>query len=158
MTAVTEPKKKTAKKTASTVEKMVAIGEGPKTMVDAPTGTHLDGEIKVANPPPVKKKPGAEGFDWQSEYPDEEFFVYTSPNGVTIGLTKLGPNRKPKPGVLRRVNAESREAGNAFPVLWYFLELASSPASLKAQELLEDDEYADMLKQWTEFAGIDLGE
>jgi hypothetical protein len=108
--------------------------------------------------PAVKKKPGEPGFDWAGEYPDEEVFVYTTIDGdVTVGLTKLGPDRKPKPGVLRRINGECRDSGNAFPMLWYFLELASSPTSLKVQELLEDLDYSKMLEQWMEWADLDLG-
>jgi hypothetical protein len=106
--------------------------------------------LKVVKP---AAKPGSADFDWQEEYPGEEVYIYTSPDGLTIGLTKLGPNRKPKPGVLRRLH---REGGMS--VMWYFIELASTPASLKLQEELEEEEYTKMLRGWAEFAGIELSE
>jgi hypothetical protein len=115
-------------------------------------------EAPAEKPAATKKKPGEPGFDWQQEYVGEEVMVFTTADGdVTVGLTKLGPSRKPKPGVLRRVNAECRESGNAFPMLWYFLELASSPTSLKVQELLEDADYSKMLEQWMEWTDLELG-
>ena len=107
-----------------------------------------------------KAKPGAADYDWQSEYPDEEVFVYTvpegtrSPAGLTIGLTKLNATtRKPKPGKLRTYH---REGGMS--VMWYFIELVSTPTSLKVQEELEDEEYTAMLREWAEWAGIELSE
>lgn len=105
-------------------------------------------------PPKPKAKPGEKDFDWHTEYPDEDdVYVYTSPSGLTIGLTTLGPKRKPKPGLLRRLH---REGGMS--VMWYFLELASSPASLRLQEELEEAEYTAMLRGWADFAGIELSE
>ena len=80
-------------------------------------------------------------------------YVFTAGDGLTIGLTRLGPHRKPKPGLLRRLH---REGGMS--VMWYFLELASSPASLRLQEELEEEDYTKMLRGWAEFAGIELSE
>ena len=94
MTAMPEetpaPKKKTAKKAATSVEKMVASLEGPP-------------PLKVVKPKP---KPGTKEFDWAAEYPGEELYLFTSSEGLTIGLTRLGPHRKPKPGLLRRLHRE----------------------------------------------------
>lgn len=104
--------------------------------------------------PKPKVKPGHEDFDWKTEYPDEDdVYVFTSSEGLTIGLAKLGPKRKPKPGLLRRLH---REGGMS--VMWYFIELASSDASLKLQEELEEQDYTSMLRGWAEFAGIELSE
>lgn len=145
MTAMeTEPRKKPSKKAAealSTTEKMAAIVE-----------------LSEAAPKPKpnltpKPKAGTKGFDWQAEYPDEDVYVYTADGGLTIGLTRLGPQRKPKPGLLRRLH---REGGMS--VMWYFLELASSPTSLRLQEELEEEDYTKMLRGWAEFAGIELSE
>jgi hypothetical protein len=47
-----------------------------------------------------KPKPGDAKFDWQTEYPGEELFVFTAADGTTVGLTRLGPKRRPKPGKL----------------------------------------------------------
>jgi hypothetical protein len=130
--AALPPKKKTAKKTA------------------AATTAAAEPVLHVVKP---KAKPGTKEFDWADEYPGEELYVFTSSDGLTVGLTKLGPHRKPKPGLLRRLH---REGGMS--VMWYFIELASSPASLKVQEELEEEDYTNMLKGWAEFAGIELSE
>jgi hypothetical protein len=143
-----------------------------KKKVEKVVDDYLDGELtpeeavtafKAASdddaaPPPLKvvkpaPKPGTKEFDWQAEYPGEECYVFTSSDGLTIGLTRLGPHRKPKPGLLRRLH---REGGMS--VMWYFIELASSPTSLKVQEELEEEDYTKMLRGWAEFAGIELSE
>jgi hypothetical protein len=102
-----------------------------------------------------KPKPGAPDFDWQAEYPGEELFVFTAEDGTTVGLTKLGPKRRPKPGRLALLEDEK---GGGVKVLWYFLKLASSDASREVQAELEEEDYAAMCRQWAEFAGIELGE
>lgn len=101
-----------------------------------------------------KPKAGAKDFDWQTEYPGEDVFVYTSPVGTTIGLAKLGPQRRPKPGKLALLDEE----GNGVKVLWYFLKVASSDTSRLLQADLDEDDYADMCRQWAKFAGVELGE
>jgi hypothetical protein len=106
--------------------------------------------LKVVKPKP---KPGAADYDWQAEYPGEEVYVFTSEDGLTIGLTKLGPNRKPKPGKLRTYH---RQGGMS--VMWYFIELVSSPTALTLQEELEDEDYTKMLRGWADFADIELSE
>jgi hypothetical protein len=106
--------------------------------------------LKVVKP---KVKPGEADYDWQAEYPNEEVFVFTSADGLTIGMTKLSPARKPKPGKLRTLH---REGGMS--VMWYFIELVSTATSLKLQEELEEEEYTRMLREWAEFAGIELSE
>ncbi|WP_104150964.1 hypothetical protein [Mycobacterium intracellulare] len=108
----------------------------------------------AANGAASKAKPGDKDFDWQSEYPGEEVFVFTASTGLTVGLTKLGPNRRPKPGKLALLD----EQNDGVKVLWYFLKLASSDASRQVQAELEEDDYAEMARQWAEFAGIELGE
>lgn len=102
----------------------------------------------------AKPKPGDPNFDWAAEYPGEEVFVFTAANGLTVGLTKLGPNRRPKPGKLALLD----EQNDGIKVLWYFLKLASSDASRQVQAELDEEDYADMCRQWAEFAGIELGE
>jgi len=108
--------------------------------------------------PKRQAKPGEKDFDWSNEYPGEEVFVFTASDGTTIGLTKLGPNRKPKPGKLARFERENKNGSAGVQTLWYFIELVSSPASLRLQEELEEEDYAAMTTQWADFAGIELGE
>jgi hypothetical protein len=121
----------------------------PKKAKKAP----VEPSLHVVEPPKPKPKPGAPDFDWQAEYPGEEVFVFTSESGLTVGMVKLTPARKPKPGVLRRLH---REGGMS--VMWYFVELASSPAALVVQEELDEAEYTRMLREWAAFAGIELSE
>lgn len=102
-----------------------------------------------------KPKPGDAKFDWATEYPGEELYVFTASDGTTVGLTKLGPKRRPKPGKLALLEDE---LGGGVKVLWYFLKLASSDVSRQVQAELEEEDYAAMCRQWAEFAGIELGE
>lgn len=113
------------------------------------------GSVAAAPAPKAKAKPGDKDFDWQSEYPGEEVFVFTASTGLTIGLTKLGPNRRPKPGKLALLEDEE---GRGIKTLWYFLKLASSDASRQLQAELEEEDYAAMTRGWADFAGIELGE
>jgi hypothetical protein len=101
-----------------------------------------------------KPKPGDKSYDWAKEYPGEELFVFTASDGTTVGLTKLGPKRRPKPGKLALLD----EHNDGIKVLWYFLKLASSDTSREVQAELEEEDYAAMCRQWAEFAGIELGE
>lgn len=136
MTAMEQEPKKKATKKAATAESA------------AEPALHV---VETLKP---DAKPGQFGFDWQTEYPGEEIWVYTTiDEKLTIGLAKLGPNRKPKPGLLRRLH---REGGMS--VMWYFLELASSDTSLRLQEELDDADYNKMLRGWCEFTGIELSE
>lgn len=132
---------------------MTAMEQVPKKKATKKATPDLEARLQVVEPPKPKPKPGQPGFDWQTEYPDEDVYVYTTSDGLGIGLTKLGPARKPKPGLLRRLH---REGGMS--VMWYFLELASSPTSLRLQEELDEDDYTKMLRGWAEFAGIELSE
>lgn len=112
----------------------------------------------VDSVPKRAPKPGEKDYDWSQEYEGEEVFVFTSSDGTTIGMTKLGPTRKPKPGKLARFERENENGSGGIKVLWYFIELVSTPASLRLQEELEEEDYSAMCRQWAEFAGIELGE
>jgi hypothetical protein len=102
----------------------------------------------------ARPKPGDKNFDWAAEYPGEEVFVFTASDGTTVGLTKLGPKRRPKPGKLALLD----EQNDGIKVLWYFLKLASSDTSRQVQAELDEEDYAAMAREWAEFAGIELGE
>jgi hypothetical protein len=148
MTAMEQqPKKKASKKAMSSVERMVETDKLDK-----------DPTLYVVMEP-KKPKPGEKGFDWQAEYPGEEIYVYTvpegtkSPAGLTIGLAKIIEDRVPNPGEMR----EAYEVGGLAP-MWLFIKHVSSPASLKVQNQLRTPEYNEMLRGWAEFAGIELSE
>ena len=149
-----------AKKKDMPVSDFLAAGEADTLLADdsdAPAPLH------VVEPPKPKPKPGEPDYDWAAEYPGEECFVYTvpegaerSPVGLTVGMTKMGVGRRPKPGLLRRLYRDND--GPDMNLLWYFLELVSSPNSLAVQEELDPDEYNDMTRKWANWAGIELSE
>ena len=144
MTAMEQetPKKKASKKDEAQPEPVLHVVEKPK------------------------PKPGDKDFDWQTEYPGEDVYVYTvpesavksplgkqSPPGLTIGLAKITEDRAPNPGEMRE--ADSR---GGFAPMWLFIESVSSPASLQLQKQLRPAEYNNMLREWAAFAGIELSE
>jgi hypothetical protein len=150
MTVMEQPKKKPGKKAEmSSTERMVAANTPP-------LHTTIDAALHVVKPEP---KPGDKDFDWQTEYPGEDVYVYTvpegtrSPAGLTIGLGKLTEDRAPNPGMMR----EAYEDGGFAP-MWLFVKCVSSPASLKVQNQLRPPEYNEMLRGWAKFAGIELSE
>ena len=127
---------------------------------DAPPPLH------VVDPPKPKPKPGDADFDWQTEYPDEQVYVYTvpetakkspqgkqSPVGLTIGLAGLSEDRAPNPGEMQ----EAYEAGGFAP-MWLFIRCVTSPTAMKLTKLLRPVEYNEMLRGWADFAGIELSE
>ncbi|MBX9661623.1 MAG: hypothetical protein K2X00_23950 [Nitrospiraceae bacterium] len=137
------------------------MAEPKKKAAPAKKATSKAGPVEVAKPAAAKKssaRPGDADYDWSQEYEGEEVFVFTSSDGTTIGMTKLGPTRKPKPGKLARFERENENGSGGIKVLWYFIELVSTPASLRLQEELEEEDYSAMCRQWAEFAGIELGE
>jgi hypothetical protein len=145
---MTTPKKKSDKKTvAAELER-----EGFAVTADAPEV--LMPPLKVVEEP---KKPGEKGFDWQAEYPGEDVYVYTvpegtrSPAGLTIGLARLTEDRAPNPGMMRTAY---RDGG--FAPMWLFIESVSSPVALELQDQLRPPEYNEMLRGWADFAGIEL--
>jgi hypothetical protein len=111
-------------------------------------------KAKKAKPPKPAAKPGDKDFDWASEYPGEEFYVYTASDGTTVGIAKLSPKRKPKPGKLALLDDE----GNGMRVLWYLLKVASTETSRRVQAELEEEDYTQMVRKWADFADIELGE
>jgi len=140
----------TAAEDTPTPRKKAATKKAAAALEAEPAVLHVVASAK-SKPTP---KPGAPDFDWRTEYPGEDdVFVFTAASGRTIGMVKLTPARKPKPGVLRRLH---REGGMS--VMWYFVELASSPAALRVQEELDEEEYTTLLRAWAEFAGIELSE
>jgi hypothetical protein len=152
-----QPKKKSRKTVAAELE-----AEGFATTADAPEV--MTPPLHVVEEP--RAKPGDPDYDWQSEYPDEEIYVYTvpqdarkspqgkqSPPGLTIGLAKITEDRAPNPGEMQ----EADERGGFAP-MWVFIRAVSSPSSLRLQKLLRPAEYNAMLRGWADFAGIELSE
>lgn len=123
-------------------------------------------KLHVVEEPEHKSVPGDPDFDWQTQYPGEEFYVYTvpetakksingkqSPIGLTIGLAKITEDRAPNPGEMQ--DADER---GGFAPMWLFLTCVASPSAMKLTKLLRPAEYNEMLRGWAKFAGIELSE
>lgn len=133
MTAATEPTKK-AKKANKAVEVTAGTSNG-----SAPAPT---------------PQPGEPGYDWSQDYPDEKVFVYeTLDTDRTVGLAALGPNRKFKPGELRKVR-HLPEVDQMFLVI----ERVASPNALAVSDDFDDADYGRMFQQWSEWANTTAGE
>lgn len=135
----------------SSVDRMVAAQKGPQSVING------DGE----KPKPV---PGAKGFDWQAEYPDEHVFVYTVPadvkdnrgnniGGQRVGLAAIGPKRQPSVGFLRRVR-HKRE----FDQVVDMIEMVASDAALSLLDEWNPSDLQDLFEQWNEWAHTTAGE
>ena len=98
-------------------------------------------------------RPGEPGFDWRSEYPGEEVFVFTASDGRTVGLAALNDQRRPKPGVLRRLRKE-----NAVEQMWFVLEQVACPAALEISDDFNDEDYGEMFQAWSEWNQTTAGE
>lgn len=122
---MTEPKKKAARKTPAR---------------EAST---------AAEAPP---QPGDPDYDWSQQYPGEDFIVFTSSTGKTVGLAALGPSRKFKPGELRRAR-KLNEVEQTF----YVIERVASPAALEVSDEFEDVDYAKMFEAWSNWAQTSAG-
>lgn len=111
---------------------------------------------KAAPKKAVKKappKPGEPGFDWQTEYPGEDVFVFTADDGTTVGLAALGPTRKFRAGEIRKAR-HLNEVDQMFVVL----ERVASPAALEVSDQFEDADYGRMFGEWSEWANTTAGE
>jgi len=151
---------------------MTAMAEAPKKKAGKKAAEQLELDVIPPlhavedEPSKPKPNPGDPDFDWQTEYPDEEIYVYTvpktarktpagkqSPPGMTIGMAKLTEDRAPNPGEME----EAYEAGGFAP-MWLFLREVSSPDARRLQKMLRPPEYNQMLRGWAKFAGIELSE
>jgi hypothetical protein len=106
---------------------------------------------KAPAQPKVESKPGDLDYDWSTEYPDEPFTVYTTEDGVTVGLAS-GKGRL-KPGDFRKMSKLQD-----WQATFYMIEKVASPAALAVSDEFDDDEYAAMMKAWTEWSGTTSGE
>ena len=109
--------------------------------------------VKLPAEKTPKPAPGAPGFDWQSEYPDEKVYVYTASNGTTVGIAAMVGARKPKSGFLRQLRKEA-----AMEQMWTILELVMSPAALDVSDEFEDEDYGAMYAGWSEWSKTAVGE
>lgn len=103
--------------------------------------------------PKVAAQPGEPDFDWGREYPDEEFVVYTASDGTTVGLAAPSGARKLKPGDFRLMSHME-----GWQQTFYMIEKVASPAALKLSDDFDDEDYAEMMKAWTEWSGTTAGE
>ncbi len=101
--------------------------------------------------PKVAAKPGDPDFDWSSEYEGQDFMVYTTDDGVTVGLAS-GKGRL-KPGDFRRMSHMQD-----WQATFYAIEKIASPAALAVSDDFDDDQYGAMMQAWTEWSGTSSGE
>jgi hypothetical protein len=105
---------------------------------------------RIPKPP---AKPGDKDFDWATEYPDEEFLVFTAADGTTVGLASPTGTRKLKPGDFRVMSHME-----GWQQTFYMIEKVASAAALAISDQFGDDDYAGMMKAWTEWSGTSQGE
>ena len=113
----------------------------------------LEAAVAVDDPGSPAARPGEPGFDWQTEYPDEEVFVFTATDGRTVGLAALNDKRRPKPGVLRKLRLQ-----NAVEQMWFVLEQVACPAALEVSDDFGDEDYGEMFQAWSEWNQATVGE
>lgn len=108
---------------------------------------------KIVEASSLPVKPGEKGFDWGQEYSGEDVFVYTASDGRTVGLAALTAERRPKPGVLRRLRHESQ-----IDQMWFILEQVASPNALEVSDDFGDEDYGKMFGAWSEWQQTTAGE
>lgn len=137
-------------KAAKVIESVdeVSTDEVEDTVDDAPEAT--DSEAPASND---GIEPGSPEFDWQLEYPGEPVFVFTTSDGVTVGMAALVGARKPSVGVLRKL----RKA-NYLDQMWTTIEWVSSAAALALSDEFDEVEYGEMFAAWSEWSKTTTGE
>jgi hypothetical protein len=114
--------------------------------------------------PKPKAEPGAKGFDWAAEYPDEKVFVYTTPadqrdnrgnaiGGQTIGLAAISEKRQPSVGFLRRVRHKQE-----FDQVVDMIEMVASDAALTLMDEWNPSDLQKLFEQWNEWSQTTAGE
>lgn|GEM_PF-3377876 len=123
-------------------------------MATAKTKKAPEAEVAVDDAPePPAAQPGDPGFDWQTEYPGEEVFVFTAADGRTVGLAALNDKRRPKPGVLRKLRLQ-----NAVEQMWFVLERVASEKALEVSDDFDDEDYGGMFEAWSQWNQAIAGE
>jgi hypothetical protein len=108
---------------------------------------------KAPAKPPVVHHASKPEFDWESEYPGEDFLVFTAKDGTTVGLAAPSGKRKLKPGDFRVMSHME-----GWQQTFYMIEKVASPKALAISDSFDDQDYADMMKAWTEWSGTSQGE
>ena len=108
--------------------------------------------VKKAAPRPPAK-PGDKGYDWAKEYSGEDFVLFEASNGTVVGLAAAKGDRKLKPGDFRKMMHMEDWQQN-----FYLIEKICSPTALALTDEFEDEDYAEMIKAWTEWSGKEAGE
>jgi len=104
-----------------------ALIDGLLSGVTVAARKHRRGSARRPKPHPMgcaQTEAGGQEFQLGRPVSGREVFVFTASDGTTVGLTQLGPKRRPKPGKLALLD----EQNDGIKVLWYFLKLASSDA------------------------------
>lgn len=110
----------------------------------------------VAEPKKAAKRkppavPGDKDFDWGRVYEGEPFMVYTTKDGVTVGLA--GGKGRLKPGDFRKMSHMPE-----WQAVFYMVERVAAPEALVVSDDFDDDEYGAMVAAWQEWSGTTAGE
>jgi hypothetical protein len=73
--------------------------------------------------------------------------VFTAKDGTTVGLAAPSGDRKLKPGDFRRMSHME-----GWQQTFYMIEKVASPKALAISDNLRRQDYADMMKAWTEWS------
>ena len=98
-------------------------------------------------------QPGDSNYDWSKEYPGEEVFTYTLPNGKLVGLAALSETRKFTIGEIRR-GAKMNEVQQVLQTL----EKIACPAALDIVDECDDAQFSDLMFAWAEWLNTSMGE
>ena len=98
-------------------------------------------------------QPGDPNFDWDKEYPAEEYFLCELEDGRVLGLAAVSKQRKLKIGDLRRMKNM-----NEISQLMVLIERIASPNALAIIDDLDDVEFKAVMDDWTAQMKTSVGE
>jgi hypothetical protein len=107
--------------------------------------------VRRKAPPKPRRSPEIRTSTGLKSIRDEPFMVYTTDGGTTVGLAS-GKGRL-KPGDFRRMSHMAE-----WQATFYMIEKVACDAALAISDDFDDDEYAAMMKAWTEWSGTTSGE
>ena len=103
--------------------------------------------------PKKPAQPGDADFDWDKDYPGEDYFLCSLPDGRVIGLAAVSKKRKLKIGDLRRMKNM-----NEISQLMVLIERIASPNALLVIDELDDEEFKTVMSDWTAQMQTSTGE
>lgn len=150
MTAVAEQPTKKAKKKAQDINLSDAAVD------ELVTETAVPVEDKAEDKP--EPRPGDADFDWQTEYPGEKVFTYTTPSGTTtrhgepyenviVGLAAISEKRQPDFDFLR----VTRKRPEFEQIMDMLEDVVASEAALNVLGPFRTDLIVEMWSEWSDW-------